>query len=188
MIGHRILIGGAATATLLGAMACQSARLTTTGPKQDVEFLRGCWISRYSPDGSKPQVSTVRLLPARDGSAALEGSLLHYHVDPANQEPPHHTSLVIARDGTTAKHGGTAGSMGGRGEETLVADPMHGFPAPDLRPGWLRASWISQQRIAWFVAEGNGEGLRLYRSLPITSEEGVGIIVIDFDGDRDGCD
>lgn len=146
---------------------------------QDIEFLRGCWISRHQ-DGGQTQATTVRFLPSRDGRKTLHGEILHYPSNPATQ-PAAPTIIEISPDGQSLFHNGVGSKAGRPGPETLSAGPMTSAGPP---PGETQASWGSKlEPAAMFVAQGNAERLRLFWVMA-----GTHAIVVDFDGQRDGCD
>jgi hypothetical protein len=145
---------------------------------QTIEFMRGCWISRHE-DGGPIQATTARFLPSRDGRDALHGEILHYPSNPLTQ-PTTSTVIEISADGQSLFHSGTGSKARRPGPETLVAGPMTSAGPP---PGRVQAAWGSKLAPAMFVAEGDGEHLKLFWVLASTHA-----VVVDFEGQRDGCD
>jgi hypothetical protein len=175
-MAERKLLVALALACAAGCQAVPDpAKVTMT---QNIEFMRGCWISRHE-DGGQIQTTTARFLPSRDGRGALHGEILHYPSNPQTQ-PAAPTIIEISSDGQSLFHDGATSKARRPGPETLVAGPMTSAGPP---PGRVQAAWGSKLAPAMFVAEGGGDHLKLFWVLG-----GAHAIVVDFEGQRDGCD
>ncbi|HEV7691503.1 MAG TPA: hypothetical protein VGO52_11790 [Hyphomonadaceae bacterium] len=175
MTGWKFLAALAAACAAGCQAAPDPAEMAMT---QNIEFIRGCWISRQE-DGGQIQATTARFLPSRDGRGALHGEILNYPSDPQTQ-PAAATILEISPDGQSLFHNGGTSKAARPGPETLVAGPMTSAGPP---PGRVQAAWGSKLAPAMFVAEGGGDHLKLFWVLGDTHA-----IVVDFEGQRDGCD
>ena len=171
------------------AFACAAAcQVVSDPPKkimaQDVEFLRGCWVSKAGPDG--PATAFLRLLPEDAGAAAYQGYLQTVE----GGETKARLYLSFTRDGVTMtmrQADGRSGAPSGEPEGMVRAHaPMPAGLASKLPRVKHRAGYATRTddpALPWFIAEGNGDTLKVY---PV-SGEGEEMRAF-FNGQRDGCD
>lgn len=174
--------------SMLMVAACASAQPLAVPPRQDVEFLRGCWVAKAPPAATIQ--GFLRLLPPSPGADTLEGE-----VTPADADAPRLSrGFRFSRDGQSAGSTMTT-SMLPSPTQDMKASPVRN-PKP-LIPGWRRVSWAPAQDrnpTRWLVAEGDEEHLKVYMHYDpaVAVKAAQGNFSLDhatlFDGERDGCD
>ena len=151
---------------------------------QNVEFLRGCWVSKAGPEGSI--TAFLRLLP--EGADGLNYQGYFQPVLNGQMRPVLHLSFT--RDGSSLT------LRNDRGGPTMPLDEVGGAGRPyarlpDAVTGKLpkaehRASYAvygGSPTTPWFVADGGSDTLDIYS----VSKTGV-VTEHLFRGERDGCD
>jgi hypothetical protein len=176
------LMTGAAMVAMAGC------KIVSDPPKssvvQDVEFLRGCWVSKTAPGGEI--TGFLRLLPEGADGLTYQGYV--QVIANGQQSAPMHVSF--ARDGSSM----TMRSASGRA--VLPLDDRGGLsrpfaPLPEAIAAKLpkvphRATYAvypQQPQSPWMTAEGDGDHVAIYAL-------GNGGQRMDelFKGERDGCD
>lgn len=139
---------------------------------QDISFARGCWIDRM-PGG---ETGTIRVLPARDDSGAMQLELMIYGATPG-AERPESTAYTLSPDGGTI-----AANIHWTGEPQIAA--AHAGWS-DVAPGWKAAFWRSADGNLTIKLTGNGDDRLIFRQTRFGGHETA---VSEFNGQRDGCD
>lgn len=141
------------------------------GSAQDIDFIRGCWVSKDAPGGQI--ISFLRLLPPTPGKSTLEGEIhpvASLYADKARR-------LSFARDGSTAT---LDYLVEGTPPETYKRAPSDVLAGA----GSYRAIYARSDRdSALLVVEGRDEALRIF-----TTVRGGAQASDQFIGERDGCD
>jgi hypothetical protein len=182
---NRKIFARVMTAAALVAMA--GCKIVSDPPKtrvvQDVEFLRGCWVSKTAPGGEI--TGFLRLLPEGADGLTYQGYV--QVVSGSEQTTPMH--LSFARDGSSM----TMRSANGR---PVVPDDRGGLARPHAqlpeavetklprvphRVGY--AAEPGKPQASWMAAEGDGETLAIY----VVGSGGAKMDDL-FRGERDGCD
>jgi hypothetical protein len=78
-------------AALLGLPGC------ATLPAQDVDFVRGCWVTRAPPDG--PVAAMLRLLPEGAEGPTYQGVIREFSGPPNDPQGRDTVDLIFSRDG-----------------------------------------------------------------------------------------
>jgi hypothetical protein len=170
------------------AVAAAGCKLVSDPPMprimQEVEFLRGCWVSKAGPNG--PVTGFLRLLPdGRDGLAyqgylqAIEGSEMKSSVHVSFARDGSSMTIRQASGGPAMpqdREGGSARPYAPLPEAVLAM-----LPKAKHRAGY--AVYPEQQKTPWMIAEGDGESLAVYQ----LSHDGENPEDM-FRGERDGCD
>jgi hypothetical protein len=151
---------------------------------QDVEFVRGCWVSKAGPEG--PVTRFLRLLPDGAGGLSYQGYL--QEIEAGKTKSSLHMSF--ARDGSSmtirTMRGGPAMPLDQEGGSARPYAPLPLAVSARLPKTERRASYAlypEQQRTPWMVAEGDGERLAIYQ-LGDDRQDPQEM----FRGERDGCD
>jgi hypothetical protein len=185
MTNRKIFVRLVTAATVLAIAGC---KIVSDPPRstvvQDVEFLRGCWVSKTAPGGEV--TGFLRLLPEGADGLSYQGYV--QVIANGEQTTPMHVSF--ARDGSSM----TVRSASGR--PVLAMDDSGGLgrpfaPLPDAISAKLpnvphRATYAVYPGRAdspWMAAEGDGEHLAIY-----TLGNGGQPVDDLFRGERDGCD
>ena len=185
------MIGRKTFRALLAAtalFACPSCQIVSDPPKaataQDVEFLRGCWVSKGGPGG--PVQAFLRLLPEGADGPSYQGYFHSVHGAEMKQE----MHLSFTRDGASMTlrrpRGGPVLPMDQVGGETRPYARLPDAIAAKLPKAKHRASYAlypGQPQTPWLAADGGGETLVIY--LIGNGGEMMGDV---FRGERDGCD
>jgi hypothetical protein len=173
-------------AAAVAAMA--GCKIVSDPPKstvvQDVEFMRGCWVSKTAPGGEI--TGFLRLLPEDADGLAYQGYM--QVIVGGEQETPIHVSF--ARDGSSmtmrSPRGGPVLPEDESGGVSRPYAPLPRVIADRLPRAEHRATYAfyrGQEKTPWVVAEGDGEALAIYFLT------GSGEKLDDlFWGERDGCD
>lgn len=144
----------------------------------DIDFVRGCWVSRATPGG--PIDAFLRLLPDREIENALSGHAMSATGDP----PVPRLDLMFARDGSV---------LG-------LRRPIPNYEALDARllsryvrvPQVGAALLTGEGRVAAYAQEGADEWIVVKAHDERLSIQRVGadgrVAETYFDGERDGCD
>jgi hypothetical protein len=152
----------------LAGLALAGCAGTPAAPlKQDIEFVRGCWVEKDKGDGRIN--AFLRLLPDGPEGAVYTGHLQYVR----GIRPGPEIRIAIARDGTHAS--ATIGGVSG----DFPADPAVS-PVMDDGSRRIMFSGIANGRPGAITAAGKEERLLL----DVTS----GMSHLTFDGERDGCD
>jgi hypothetical protein len=174
--------------TAVAMMAMAGCKIVSDPQKstvvQDVEFLRGCWVSKTAPGGEI--TGFLRLLPEGADGLTYQGYV--QVVANGQQTTPMHVSF--ARDGSSM----TIRSASGR--PVLPMDDSGGLarpfaPLPEAIAARLPkvpyrvtyAVYPGQPQSPWMAAEGDGEHLAIYAM----GNSGQRMDDL-FRGERDGCD
>lgn len=160
----------AASASALAIGGCAGTP-DAAGLAQDIDFIRGCWVSKEAPGGQI--LSFLRLLPPTPGEGALEGEVhpvASLYADKARR-------FSFARDGSTATLDYLAE---GKPPETYKRAPSGvSAGAGPYRAVYARSDLDS----ALLVVDGRDEALRIFTTLRGSTETRD-----QFTGERDGCD
>jgi hypothetical protein len=164
MIWQRVL---AFAGALLGMTACETAPDPQLAARQDIEFVRGCWVAKQAPGGSV--AGFLRLLPDGADGPAYQG-----HVqDVSGGTTTSKAYLSFARDGSSAS--------------TEIAGVKRTFAggAPPQSPGRKSAVFSAAEAngLHMLVVYSESEKLAIY-----STAAGVDGRRILFEGERDGCD
>ena len=168
-------------------LALAGCKIVSDPPKsavvQDVEFLRGCWVSKTAPGGEI--TGFLRLLPEGADGLSYQGYV--QVIAAGEQSTPVH--LSFARDGSSM----TMRSANGR---PFVPDDPGGqarphAPLPDEIAAKLpkvahRVSYAAlpgEPAAAWIAGEGDGDNVAIY----FLGNDGERMADL-FRGERDGCD
>jgi hypothetical protein len=184
MINGKILARCMTAAVTIAMAGC---KIVSDPPKstvvQDVEFLRGCWVSKTAPGGEI--TGFLRLLPGGADGLTYQGYV--QVIANGQQSTPVHLSFV--RDGSSMTIRSTSGRPVSPDDRGGLARPH--APLPDAIAAKAskvphRVSYAAdpgQPQASWIAAEGDGETLAVYAI-------GNGGAKIDelFRGERDGCD
>jgi hypothetical protein len=174
--------------TVVAVLAMTGCKIVSDPPKstavQDVEFLRGCWVSKTASGGEV--TGFLRLLPEGADGLSYQGYV--QAISGGQQTTPMHVSF--ARDGSSM----TMRSASGRPVLPLddsggLARPFAQLPEavavklPRVPHRVTYAVYPGQADSPWMTAEGDGEHLAIYAM-------GNGGQRMDdlFTGERDGCD
>jgi hypothetical protein len=172
--------------TVAAVLAMAGCKIVSDPPKstvvQDVEFLRGCWVSKTAPGGEI--TGFLRLLPEGAGGQSYQGYV--QVISSGKSEAPMH--LSFARDGTSMT------MRTARGESVLPDELSGGVSRPyaplprviteRLPQAGHRASYAfyrDRPESPWVVAEGDRDSIAIYFV-------GDGRENDLFRGERDGCD
>ena len=161
------LVAGAAALAIGGCAVTPGA----SGLHQDIDFIRGCWVSKDAPGGQI--ISFLRLLPPSPGDGVLEGEIhpvASLYADKARR-------FSFARDGSTAT---LDYLIEGKPPETYRRDPADTASAKD---GYHAVYARSDRDSALLVLEGRDEALKIF-----TTVRGSAEAEDQFTGERDGCD
>jgi hypothetical protein len=177
MTGQKISNCLAAIAALMMVGGCESSSTShaqAIAPRQDVEFLRGCWVRKESPDGKV--LGFLRLLPPSVDAATYDGQVQ----DVSGQGPIEPQSqLSFVRDGSAAS---VTYAIGDATPTTYVRDHSPWFdqmPIGRYRSIFVRTGFYSEL----LIVEGASEQLKIF-----TTVRGSRNSSILFEGERDGCD
>jgi hypothetical protein len=148
---------------------------------QDVEFLRGCWVSKTAPGGAI--TGFLRLLPEGVDGLTYQG---YVQVISGGQSSTS-MHLSFARDGSSMTIRSASGRPVSPDDRGGLARPHARLPdvvAGRLRQAPYRASYSAEpgQAGSWIVAEGGDETLAVY----VLGSKGEMNDI--FRGERDGCD
>lgn len=160
----------AASAAVLAIGGCAGTP-GATALQQDIDFIRGCWVSKEAPGGQI--ISFLRLLPPSPGDVVLEGEIhpvASLYADKARR-------FSFARDGSTAT---LDYLIAGKPAETYTRDRASVSSAKD---GYRAVYARSDRESALLVLEGSNERLKIFtaaRDSATTNDQ--------FTGERDGCD
>jgi hypothetical protein len=174
--------------TAAAVLALAGCKIVSDPPKstvvQDVEFLRGCWVSKTAPGGEI--TGFLRLLPEGADGLAYQGYV--QVISGGEQTTPMHVSF--ARDGSSMT------MRSSRGEPVLPEDESGGVSRPHaplprvvaerLPLAGHRATYAFYRGRAespWVVAEGDDETIAIY-----FLDNGGEKMSDLFRGERDGCD
>lgn len=184
MAGRKRLAGLAAVAIVASAGCTIVSDPPKSAVVQDVEFLRGCWVSKAGPNG--PVTGLLRLLRDGAGGLAYQGYLQAIE----NGEMKSSTHVSFARDGSSmtmrAARGGPAMPLDQEGGSARPYAPLPQavlaqLPEAKHRAGY--AVYAEQQRTPWMIADGDAESLAIYQ----LGHDGENLQDL-FRGERDGCD
>jgi hypothetical protein len=170
----------------IAALTCSVALLVTTGcqtgaPKQDVEFLRGCWVAKEAPGGKV--TGFLRLLPVTVDSPTYEGDVQVLMGNLMRST----MRLSFARDGSTMTMTRVGGGQVLPADPTaqpveLAAAPSDAF-GEELPKSKHRATYANgQPAMSGIVAESEGEDIAIY--MMAGGQRAADL----FRGERDGCD
>jgi hypothetical protein len=159
-----------ATVAILGA--CTTTPQPSAPEMQDISFARGCWIDRM-PSG---KTGTIRVLPARDDSGAMQLDLMIYGATP-NAEQPDSTAYTISPDGRTI-----AADIDWTGSRRIASAHV-GWS--DIPSGWTAAFWRSTDGRLMIKLTGNGDDHLVFQQARFGDNE---MVLSEFNGHRDGCD
>ncbi len=179
MIGQRACAALAIAGALLGLTACETVPGAQPADRRDIDFARGCWVSKAEPGGKV--IGFLRLLPPSIDAPTIEGQLQ----DVAGASTSRGVKLVVARDGSEL-----------RVEAGVGDDPLVGVYRPAEKLSWTppmrmsyRALFVAQtaQHVPKIVIfEGEKDALRIaWTSAPASDAL---LVVVVFEGERDGCD
>lgn len=142
--------------------------------KQDVEFVRGCWVATQAPGGQV--VSFLRLLPMTPDAPNYTGAIAT-----AGPSTGSRVVLSFSRDGVAAVVDRQGTPIGAR---DFVHDPATWQNPPGGRPKHL-ATFVRTNAAdpTVLIVEGGEESLRIF-----TAVEGSDSRLTLFEGQRDGCD
>lgn len=168
MSARNMAMAIAAAATLAGL--CAEAQ---PAPKQDVDFLHGCWVAKKTPGG--PATGFLRLFPVGADYAGTVTTILQYVTVVQG--------IKVAQDGSSFMliPGGDKGSALWSG---TTMPP--GF-APQMPKGSKSAFWLVSTfmpKSPWIVAEGDDKRVSIY----MLGNDAKSIVGPLFEGERDGCD
>jgi hypothetical protein len=166
MIGRNLPAKLAAVVALALLASC-----ATSGPKQDVEFLRGCWIERQT-DGD---ISMLRLLPSGESDRELAGYLLTY----VNGLPPISERYMFSRNGSRM----TIGE--GKSARTYWRDRKMGKSSDGTGAQhiyYLKAR--EKHSTEWYVVHSFDDSLMIDTLLI----DGEAAPILGYHFRRDGCD
>jgi hypothetical protein len=171
MVSSRGMISGVAVVLALGG--CQTPAAPAPKIVQDVEFVRGCWVSK-DYDGRITMM--LRLLPDKAGSDSYAGDVMVRSGDQMLRGG----MFSFRRDGSALTL-----EIGGLPPETL---PFKAMP-PDALPKPLDRNQITflGDKPKWDELYVAAEGMNDRLWIGFLSKRGVA--QLDFvDMDRDGCD
>jgi hypothetical protein len=147
--------------------ACETGPGAQPGARQDIEFVRGCWVTKQMPGG--PAAGFLRLLPDGVDGPAYQGRVQ----DVSGGTMTSKAYLSFARDGSSAS--------------TVIAGVKRTFAggAPRQAPGRNGAvfSMTDANGLHMLVVHGESEKLAIY-----STAAGVDGRRMLFEGERDGCD
>lgn len=179
MIGQRAYAGLAFAAALLGMTACEAGPGAQSAARQDIDFARGCWVSMAEPGGKV--TGFLRLLPPSIDAPTIEGQLQ----DVAGASTSRGVKLVVARDGSEMR------VEAGVGDDWLVgvyrsAEKLSWTPPMRMSYRALFVAQTAQHLPRIVIFEGEKDALRIaWTSAPASDAL---IVVVVFEGERDGCD
>jgi hypothetical protein len=155
-------------AALLGAGGCEMAK---PGLRQDVEFMRGCWVWKEPVTGKV--LGFLRLLPPGADAKTYDGEVQIV----SGPEPEARSRFSFARDGASATWTAAfdrvpSGTYLGRAPDEPPPPNVH--VAVFQQPGDLGA--ILQ-------VEGGDDKLSIFATDLRTDRS-----FLEFEGERDGCD
>lgn len=153
----------------LFGVACAS-RNGTPAIVQSVEFLRGCWVARESPDG--PVTGFLRLLPPEPSAPAYSGASQSVMGAMVRDR----FRFSFARDGARASIGYPDGTT-----EAFAASPSRQTGSAPQRAEYASPPQDGADSV--LVAEGDDESLTIFSVAAISGRRDV-----LFAGRRDGCD
>lgn len=160
----------AAGASVLAIGGCAGTP-DATRSAQDIDFIRGCWVSKEAPGGQI--ISFLRLLPPTPGESTLEGEIhpvASLYADKARR-------FSFARDGSTAT---LDYLIEGKPPETYRRERTD---APGAKGGYRAVYARGDMTSALLVLEGREEALKIF-----TTVRGSTQTSDQFTGERDGCD
>ncbi len=159
-----------AAAALLGVSAC------ATGPDaarpQDVEFLRGCWVMKTKPGGEV--LAFLRLLPPGAGAKTYDGQI--QAVDGGAMKAG--TSFSFARDGSWLTRAGPSGPWASGRYKSARSNG----PADSGRKAAVFQHAGNSPTLLTASVQGNE------RLLIELREQTRHTVLVEFEGERDGCD
>lgn len=175
---------GATITSAIAAMTLAACQVVSDPPAervvQDVEFLRGCWVTKGGPDG--PYLGFLRLLPEGADGLTYQG-YLHDVTDQTMQARLH---LSFMRDGSSMTvrraDGDPPADVAATGGIQRAYAPLPDAIARELGKDTRRASYAYSPS-SWVVASGEPESLLIY----VIKQDGE-IVEELFRGERDGCD
>lgn len=174
------------TAAALAALA--GCKIVSDPPKstvvQDVEFLRGCWVSKTAPGGEV--TGFLRLLPEGADGLTYQGYV--QVIANGHQATPMHVSF--ARDGSSMTMRSASGRPvapiddgGGLARSFAPLPEAIAARLPKVPHRVTYAVYPARADSPWMAAEGDDEHLAIY----VMGNGGQRMDDL-FTGKRDGCD
>lgn len=188
MVGRKSCLALAAAAALL-ATGCAAgpdpSPSQQTDKAQNVEFLRGCWVTKEQPGG--PAAAFLRLLPEGADGPEYKGTIQLVR----NPNAPFTMYVAFARDGSWMRvdrsQGGPIFPLDDTGN--YAQRPAASLPdgiAAKLPKAQHRATYAIYGGLPttpWITAEGDEHNIHIY-----LLGNGGQVMGDVFSGERDGCD
>jgi hypothetical protein len=170
-------------ALLACIIASAGAGCTTQPGRQDVEFMRGCWVEKSEPGGRV--TAMLRLLPPAPDAIVYAGVLTRHAADGSTVGPT--TQYSIWRDGSKLgvqllAEGAQTGDIFLAPSPDYVATPISDADASALPPHDKLATF-ERGDAKILVFAGAKDALTILSR----TKDGAALSVI-FNGERDGCD